>query len=203
MALSNALADNGTPPETVDTTASVTFIPGTGITGSHLNVNAVVPDSPPRTSRGSPRKRSPDAPSRPRSAASRSRSRRRSPRSPGGGRVVLADACRTHRRSLAASLKADGVPVTPTRASRAHHPDEVQWLGGRRLDRRARRRQSCGGAQRRQHRKLPVDVPLQARSRVVADHTDTDPRPRRAGARGRRADVRVRIRRRVLPLGAR
>lgn len=43
MALSNALADNGTPPESVDTTASVTFKPGTGITGSHLNVNAVVP----------------------------------------------------------------------------------------------------------------------------------------------------------------
>ncbi|MCJ1708119.1 OsmC family peroxiredoxin [Microbacterium sp. VKM Ac-2923] len=44
MALSNALADNGTPPESVDTTASITFKPGTGITGSHLNVNAVVPD---------------------------------------------------------------------------------------------------------------------------------------------------------------
>lgn len=43
MALSNALAENGTPPESVDTTASVTFVPGTGITGSHLNVNAVVP----------------------------------------------------------------------------------------------------------------------------------------------------------------
>ncbi|MFT4214005.1 MAG: OsmC family peroxiredoxin [Microbacterium sp.] len=43
MALSHALAGNGTPPESVETTASVTFIPGTGITGSHLNVNAVVP----------------------------------------------------------------------------------------------------------------------------------------------------------------
>lgn len=43
MALSNGLAQNGTPPEAVDVTASVTFIPGTGITGSHLNVNAVVP----------------------------------------------------------------------------------------------------------------------------------------------------------------
>ena len=29
--------------EGVDTTAAVTFVPGTGITGSHLNVNAVVP----------------------------------------------------------------------------------------------------------------------------------------------------------------
>ena len=43
MALSHALAENGTPPESIDTTASVTFKPGTGITGSHLNVNAVVP----------------------------------------------------------------------------------------------------------------------------------------------------------------
>ncbi|MGZ0068512.1 OsmC family peroxiredoxin [Microbacterium arborescens] len=43
MALSHALAENGTPPESVETTASVTFIPGTGIAGSHLNVNAVVP----------------------------------------------------------------------------------------------------------------------------------------------------------------
>ena len=43
MAFSNALAQNGTPPESIDTTASVTFKPGTGITGSHLNVNAVVP----------------------------------------------------------------------------------------------------------------------------------------------------------------
>lgn len=43
MALSNALGENGTPPSSVDATASVTFTPGTGITGSHLNVNAVVP----------------------------------------------------------------------------------------------------------------------------------------------------------------
>ncbi|MDX2377437.1 OsmC family peroxiredoxin [Microbacterium sp. LRZ72] len=43
MALSNELAQNGTPPESIDTTASVTLVPGTGITGSHLNVNAVVP----------------------------------------------------------------------------------------------------------------------------------------------------------------
>ena len=43
MAFSLALAENGTPPESIETTASVTFKPGTGITGSHLNVNAVVP----------------------------------------------------------------------------------------------------------------------------------------------------------------
>ena len=43
MALSHALAGNGTPAERVDTTASVTFKPGVGITGSHLNVNASVP----------------------------------------------------------------------------------------------------------------------------------------------------------------
>jgi osmotically inducible protein OsmC len=43
MALSHALTENGTPPERVNTSASVTFKPGTGITGSHLNVNANVP----------------------------------------------------------------------------------------------------------------------------------------------------------------
>lgn len=43
MAFSHALSENGTPPERVNTSASVTFKPGTGITGSHLNVNAVVP----------------------------------------------------------------------------------------------------------------------------------------------------------------
>lgn len=47
MALSHALAENGTPPERVNTSASVTFKPGVGITGSHLNVNAVVPNLTP------------------------------------------------------------------------------------------------------------------------------------------------------------
>ncbi|QNA92447.1 MULTISPECIES: OsmC family peroxiredoxin [unclassified Microbacterium] len=47
MALSHALAENGTPPERVNTTASVTFKPGVGITGSHLNVNASVPNLTP------------------------------------------------------------------------------------------------------------------------------------------------------------
>lgn len=48
MALSNGLAENGTPPDSVETTASVTFIPGQGITGSHLNVNAAVPGISPQ-----------------------------------------------------------------------------------------------------------------------------------------------------------
>lgn len=43
MAFAHALAENGTPAESIETTASVSFIPGTGITGSHLNVSAVVP----------------------------------------------------------------------------------------------------------------------------------------------------------------
>jgi len=43
MAFSNALAEHGTPPTSIEVTASVTFKPGTGITGSHLNVNADVP----------------------------------------------------------------------------------------------------------------------------------------------------------------
>lgn len=43
MALSNGLAKGGTPPTSVDTTAEVTFQPGTGITGIALNVVADVP----------------------------------------------------------------------------------------------------------------------------------------------------------------
>lgn len=43
MALSHALTQNGTVPEKLQVTASVTFQPGVGISGSHLNLNATVP----------------------------------------------------------------------------------------------------------------------------------------------------------------
>jgi lipoyl-dependent peroxiredoxin len=43
MALSNALAQAGTPPTSLDTTARVTFQPGTGITGIALSVTGAVP----------------------------------------------------------------------------------------------------------------------------------------------------------------
>lgn len=42
MALSNMLAQNGTPPQALDTTAEVTFEPGKGITGVHLTVVGAV-----------------------------------------------------------------------------------------------------------------------------------------------------------------
>ena len=42
MALSHGLAQAGTPPTTIDTTADVTFQPGTGITGIHLTVVGAV-----------------------------------------------------------------------------------------------------------------------------------------------------------------
>ena len=42
MAFSNELAKNGTPPESLQVTAAVTFEPGTGITGSHLLVSAKI-----------------------------------------------------------------------------------------------------------------------------------------------------------------
>ena len=42
MALSNALGSNGTPPESLQVTAAVTFVPGEGIKGSHLLVSAKV-----------------------------------------------------------------------------------------------------------------------------------------------------------------
>jgi len=43
MALSHALAQAGTPPESIDTRADVTFQPGTGITGIVLTVRGAVP----------------------------------------------------------------------------------------------------------------------------------------------------------------
>ena len=43
MALSHALSGNGTPPESLNTTAAVTFQPGTGITGIKLTVRGEVP----------------------------------------------------------------------------------------------------------------------------------------------------------------
>jgi osmotically inducible protein OsmC len=43
MALSNGLAKAGTPPETLETSAAVTFQPGEGITGIHLTVRGTVP----------------------------------------------------------------------------------------------------------------------------------------------------------------
>lgn len=43
MAFSNGLAKAGTPPTSLDTRADVTFVPGTGITTSHLTVVGVVP----------------------------------------------------------------------------------------------------------------------------------------------------------------
>ena len=42
MAFANALATNGTAPESLQVTAAITFVPGTGITGSHLVVSAKI-----------------------------------------------------------------------------------------------------------------------------------------------------------------
>jgi osmotically inducible protein OsmC len=42
MAFASALAVNGTPPESLQVTAAVTFVPGEGIKGSHLLVSAKV-----------------------------------------------------------------------------------------------------------------------------------------------------------------
>jgi len=43
MSLSSGLAKAGTPPEQLRTSATVTFVPGTGITSSALTVEGVVP----------------------------------------------------------------------------------------------------------------------------------------------------------------
>jgi osmotically inducible protein OsmC len=43
MALSHALAQAGNAPDRIETSAEVTFQPGTGITGIHLTVRGTVP----------------------------------------------------------------------------------------------------------------------------------------------------------------
>ncbi|PRY69707.1 osmotically inducible protein OsmC [Glaciihabitans tibetensis] len=43
MAFAMALAGFGTPPESLQVTSAVTFVPGEGIKGSHLLVSAKVP----------------------------------------------------------------------------------------------------------------------------------------------------------------
>ena len=43
MSLSNVLTKAGTPPSAIDTSADVTFQPGTGITGVALSVTGSVP----------------------------------------------------------------------------------------------------------------------------------------------------------------
>ncbi len=43
MALSNELAEGGTPPAALDVTATATFVAGTGITGMVLQLTADVP----------------------------------------------------------------------------------------------------------------------------------------------------------------
>ncbi|MGH2555298.1 MAG: OsmC family peroxiredoxin [Actinomycetota bacterium] len=43
MALSNGLAEAGTPPQSLAVSARVTFVPGTGITRSALDVTGSVP----------------------------------------------------------------------------------------------------------------------------------------------------------------
>lgn len=43
MAFSNMLAQAGHTPDEVRTKADVTFVPGTGITGSHLTMSAKIP----------------------------------------------------------------------------------------------------------------------------------------------------------------
>ena len=46
MAFSSDLTKAGFPPESLQVTAAVTFVPGEGITGSHLLVSAKIPGIP-------------------------------------------------------------------------------------------------------------------------------------------------------------
>jgi osmotically inducible protein OsmC len=51
MALAHALAQAGTPPESLSTSATVTFVPGTGITRSVLDVEGSIPGTDEETFR--------------------------------------------------------------------------------------------------------------------------------------------------------
>jgi lipoyl-dependent peroxiredoxin len=64
MALSGALADAGHPPDELRTSATVTFVPGTGITKSALSVRGRVPGINEDASAKRPRVRRPVARSR-------------------------------------------------------------------------------------------------------------------------------------------
>ncbi len=44
MAFSNGLAQNGTPPQQLDVSAKVTFVPGEGVTRSVIMVTGIVPN---------------------------------------------------------------------------------------------------------------------------------------------------------------
>ena len=76
MAFANMLFKKGFTAEQLDTTATVTFVPGTGITTSNLSCAGASRARPRMSSSRPPRTRGPTAPSRRRSRASRSRSTR-------------------------------------------------------------------------------------------------------------------------------
>ena len=67
MALSSGLAKGGTPPERLETSATVTFQPGEGIVKGVLTVRGTVPGLDAAASRPRPRPQSRTAPSRRRS----------------------------------------------------------------------------------------------------------------------------------------
>ncbi len=126
MALSNALAENGTAPNR-------STRPRRSLQAGHRN-HRQAPERQRRRhgldaatfgrSRTTPRR---TARSRRRSRASTSRSRPRLPESP-ARRVVLAGASGLIGSALAESLRSDGVEVTSLVRHPASAPDEVQWL---------------------------------------------------------------------------
>ena len=80
MALSNALGGNGTPPESLQVTAAVTFVPGEGIRAATCWSAPRFRDHPRMNSRSSPRRRKPTVRCPRRWRASRSLSKPASPR---------------------------------------------------------------------------------------------------------------------------
>ena len=89
MALSHGLAQAGTPAERLDTSATVTFVPGEGITKVALTVRGTVPGSARRHSSRRPRVRK---------RAARLEGARRRPRDHAGRSARLTSATRVTRR---------------------------------------------------------------------------------------------------------
>ena len=125
MAFSNALGQAGTPPESLQVTAAVTFQPGEGITGSHLLVSAKIPGITDEDFQRSPRTRRRTARSRRRSPASRSPSKRAWPEARSALRVLVAGASGLIGTELVAQLDARGDEVARLVRRDAAAPDEV------------------------------------------------------------------------------
>ena len=120
MAFANMLFKKGFTAEQLDTTATVTFVPGTGITTSHLVMHGRVPGATEDEFLATAEEARAAAPSRRRSPASRSRSTRPSTRS-----IAAWPASR-------ASSTSSSAPTRRRRSGCRIQPSTTTAAGGRR-----------------------------------------------------------------------